>query len=104
MRARGSAVREVLTAPESADDWRWKARRVLSRFGSRAIPALVEALRVGEDPTIRRFAADSLGRLGSEARGASEALRHAAWHDEDPSVREAAAAALETVEEAGPSQ
>jgi|RhiMetdeSRZDD1v2_1073273.scaffolds.fasta_scaffold00830_14 HEAT repeat protein len=104
MRTRGSVVREVLTAPESADDWGWKARRVLSRFGSRAIPALVEALNGGEDPTIRRFAADSLGRLGSEARSASEALRHAAWHDEDPSVRDTAAAALEAVEETEPSQ
>lgn len=104
MRARVSVVREVLTVPESSDDWRWKARRVLSRFGPRAIPALVEALCVGEDPTIRRFAADSLGRLGSEAGSASEVLRHAAWHDEDPSVREAALAALDAVEGAGSSQ
>jgi hypothetical protein len=37
--------------------------------------------------------------LGADARSASEALRHAAWHDEDPSVREAAAAALDAVEE-----
>jgi HEAT repeat protein len=88
-------------APESTDDWRWKARRVLSRFGARAIPALVEALSAGEDPTIRRFAADALGRLGPEARGASEALRHAAWHDEDLSVREAAVAALDAVEGPG---
>ena len=88
-------------APESSDDWRWKARRVLSRFGPRAIPALVEALSIGEDPTIRRFAADSLGRLGPEARDAVGALRHAAWHDEDSSVREAAAAALDAVEGSG---
>jgi HEAT repeat protein len=104
MRARGSVLREVAMAPESPDDWRWKARRVLSRFGHRAIPALVEALCVGEDPTIRRFAADSLGRLGAEARVASEALRHAAEHDEDSSVRAAAVAALDAVEEAGPSR
>jgi HEAT repeat protein len=91
-------------APESPDDWHWKARRVLSRFGPRTIPALVEALCAGEDPTIRRFAAESLALLGSEARSASEALRHAAWHDLDPSVREAAAAALGAVEETGPSQ
>ena len=90
-------------APESPDDWRWKARRVLSRFGPRAIPALVEALCAGEDPTIRRFAAESLALLGAEARGASEALRHAAGHDEDPSVREAAAAALDAVERTDPS-
>jgi HEAT repeat protein len=85
-------------APESPDDWRWKARRVLSRFGPRAIPALAEALSAGEDPTIRRFAADSLALLGADARGAVDALRHAAWHDEDPSVREAAAAALDAIE------
>jgi len=97
-------LRDVAMAPESPDDWRWKARRVLSRFGSRALPALVEALSAGEDPTIRRFAADSLALLGFEARGASEALRHAAWHDEDSSVREAAAAALDAVEEAHPPQ
>jgi len=101
VRARGSLLRDVAMAPESPDDWRWKARRVLSRFGPRAIPALVEALSTGEDPTIRRFAADSLGRLGSEARDAVEALRRAAWHDEDPSVREAATAALDTVEGSG---
>ena len=64
-------------APEGSDDWRWKARRALSRFGPRAIPALVEALSVGDDPTIRRFAADSLALLGVDARSASEALRHA---------------------------
>lgn len=86
-------------APESSEDWRWKARRALSRFGPRAIPALVEALGMGEDATIRRFAADSLALLGADARSASDALRHAAWHDEDPSVREAAAAALNAVEE-----
>jgi len=103
MKARSSVLPEVETARESSD-WRWKARRVLSRFGHRAIPALVEALRRGEDPIIRGFAADSLGRLGLEARDASEALRHAAWHDEDPLVREASAAALAAVEEAGPSQ
>ena len=85
-------------APESPDDWRWKARRVLSRFRPRAIPALVEALCSGEDPTVRRFAVDSLALLGPEARDASEALRHAAWHDEDLSVREAAAAALDAIQ------
>ena len=91
-------------APESPDDWRWKARRVLSRFGPRAIPALVDALATGDDPTIRRFAADSLGRLGAEARSASEALRHAVGHDGDASVRQAAAAALEAVEAPEPGE
>lgn len=88
--------------PESQDDWRWKAWRVLSRFGPRTVPALVEALRGGEDPAIRRFAAESLARLGHEGRGASEALRQAAWQDEDPSVRKAAAQALDAIEETRP--
>jgi HEAT repeat protein len=90
--------------PQSSDDWRWKVRRVLSRFGARGVPALVDALSAGEDPTIRHFAADSLGRLGSEALEASEALRRAALHDEDPSVRETAAVALDAVEGKGPSR
>jgi len=91
-------------APKSHDDWRWKARRVLSRFGARTIPALMEALSSGEDPAIRRFAADALGRLGADAREALEALRYVAWHDEDPSVREAAATALEAIEGPRPSR
>jgi HEAT repeat protein len=62
------------------------------------IPALEEALSAGEDATIRRFAAESLARLGQEARSALEALRHAASGDPDPSVREAAATALSALE------
>jgi HEAT repeat protein len=104
MNTRSSLLPEVATGRQSAEDWRWKARRVLARLGHQTIPALVEALRRGEDPIVRGFAADSLGRLGTEARGASEALRHAAWHDADPFVREASAAALAAVGEAGPSQ
>ena len=85
-------------APEALDDWHWKARRVLSRFGARTIPALVEALSCGDDAAIRVFAAESLGLLGPEAREASDALRQAAAHDDDPSVRAAAGAALVAVE------
>jgi HEAT repeat protein len=83
----------------SPDDWRWKARRVVARFGSRTVPALTEALSTGDDPTVRRFAAESLAELGPDAHGASDALRHAAQHDQDPTVRAAAAAALESVAE-----
>jgi HEAT repeat protein len=86
--------------PTSPDDWRWRARRVVARFGPRTVPALVEALSTGNDPTIRRFAAEALAELGSEARGALDALRHASHQDQDPMVRAAAAAALEAV--AGP--
>jgi HEAT repeat protein len=88
--------------PESSDDWHWKARRVLARFGARTVPALVEALSAGDDPTVRHFAAESLGHLGDEARSASDALRHAALHDADRAVRTAAATALAAVESAGP--
>lgn len=94
---RSGAMREA--AP---DDWRWKARRVLARFGTRTVPALVEALATGDDPVIRRFAAESLADLGPEARGASDALRHAAHHDQDPTVRTAAAVALGAVERIAP--
>jgi HEAT repeat protein len=88
--------------PAPFDDWHWKARRVLSRFGARAVPALVEALGGGDDPSIRLFAAESLALLGPDARGASDALRHAARHDNDPVVRAAAATALGAVEGARP--
>jgi hypothetical protein len=96
-------LRDAPTRPESIDDWHWKARRVVSRFGPRTVPALVEALGGGDDPAIRVFAAESLALLGADARGASEALRHTACHDEDPLVRAAAATALDAVETTGPS-
>jgi HEAT repeat protein len=89
--------------PESLDDWHWRARRVLSRFGERTIPALVEALGARDDAAIRLFAAESLALLGPDARGASEALRQVARQDADPAVRAAAAAALAAVETARPS-
>jgi hypothetical protein len=88
--------------PESLDDWRWKARRVLSRFGPRTVVALVEALGGEDDPVIRLFAAESLALLGPDARGASDALRRAARYDDDPLVRAAAATALDAVEATGP--
>src|SRR5262245_54520640 len=89
VRAKGSPIRDSVMIPAAPVDWRWRARRALTRLGPRVIPALVEALSAGEDATIRSFAAESLARLGREARSASEALRHAASSDPDPSVREA---------------
>jgi HEAT repeat protein len=91
----------ALVAMESLDDWRWKARRVLARFGTRTVPALVEALSARDDPAVRQFAAESLAYLGPQARDASEALHRVAWHDDDPTVRAAAAAALDAVGEGG---
>jgi hypothetical protein len=85
------------TRPEVPHDWHWKARRVLARFGPRTVPALIEALAAGDDPTIRQFAAEALGYLGHEGQSASDALRHTARYDEIPAVRAAAAAALKAI-------
>ena len=90
---------DVPLEPTPPGDWHWKAWRVLARFGTRAVPALIEALSAGDDPAIRQFAADSLGRLGRDALGAEEALRRVAQHDESPMVRVAALAALEAIRE-----
>src|SRR5262245_48249331 len=98
MKTQGSRIRDSAMSPEPSVDWRWRARRALTRFGPRVIPAVVEALSAGEDATIRSFAAESLARLGQEARSASGALRQAASSDPDPSVREAAATALGALE------
>jgi hypothetical protein len=84
----------------ASDDWHWKAWRVLTRFGPRTIPALIEGLSTGDDPVIRQFAAESLGRLGDDARGSQDALHRAAHHDESPLVRAAAIAAIEAIRKA----
>lgn len=101
VKKRDVRLQDAPMGPESLDDWHWKARRVLARFGPRTVPALVEALVGGDDPAIRLFAAESLALLGPEAREASAALRQAAGHDEDPLVRAAAATALGAVEASG---
>jgi HEAT repeat protein len=103
VKKRDVRLQNAPVGPESLDDWHWKARRVLSRFGSRTVPALVEALAGGDEPAIRLFAAESLALLGPDAREASDALRRAAGHDEDPLVRAAAATALGAVEATGAS-
>jgi|SRR5581483_1562854 HEAT repeat protein len=81
-----------------ADEWDWKARRAVARFGPRAVPALVEALQGAPDPVIRRFAAETLGRLGAEAHPAAGALQERAHQDDDPAVRAAARAAVSALE------
>lgn len=101
VRTRILEARNAGPRPESPDDWHWKARRVLARFGARTVPALVEALSADHDPAVRRFAAESLGHLGHEARSASDALRRAALNDEDRGVQTTAATALMAVESAG---
>ena len=50
MKKRNLGLQNAPVGPESLDDWHWKARRVLSRFGPRTVPALVEALLGGDDP------------------------------------------------------
>ncbi len=90
-RVEGSALR-------AADEWDWKARRVVARFGPRAVPALLEALQGAPDPVIRRFAAETLGRLGAEAHLAAGVLQERAHRDDDPAVRAAARAAVTALE------
>jgi bifunctional DNase/RNase len=63
------------------------------RAGPDTVPALIEALKTQKDPSIRRQAADILGRLGPRAKEAVPALRDA-LQDEDEKVRKEAAAAL----------
>jgi hypothetical protein len=99
--ARTGDTRQAAARPGPRHDWPWKARRVVARFGARTVPALIEALAAGEEPAIRRFAAESLGQLGPVAHGAGDALRHVAHHDEDATVRATAAAALQALEPPG---
>ena len=61
-----------------------------------AVGALIAALTDGHW-TVRRRAAEALGRIGPAASGAAEALRAAAG-DQDHDVRVAAKAALARVQ------
>jgi HEAT repeat protein len=66
------------------------------RLGSRSAPALGAAL--GEkEPVVRRLAAETLGKLGPEARPAAPDLV-AALRDADAEVRDGAAFALEALD------
>lgn len=68
------------------------AADALGRIGPAAVPGLIEALR-SSDPTVRRKAADVLGRLGSDAKDATPDLVRL-LDDPDESVRKAAARTL----------
>ena len=64
-------------------------------------PTLVKALTYTEDPRVRKSAAELIGRYGTDAADAADALR-AATRDEDGTVRLAAAEALLSVTRAAP--
>jgi len=64
---------------------------------SGAIDDLIRAL-TGDRPLVRREAAWALGQFGTEGSGALDALRTAAETDEYGYVREAATAAIESIE------
>lgn len=55
---------------------------------------LIQALEKDAEPEIRRDVAATLGRMGTDAKGAAEALGHALRTDKADIVREAAARAL----------
>lgn len=66
----------------------------MSRFGARAVPVLVHALRRGDMPQVRSHAADILAYLGSPAADGAQAALAAAVRDADATVRLAALNAL----------
>ncbi len=76
----------------------------LTEGGRSAVPVLIEVLEKDKNAEARWKAADLLGRLGSEARKAPQALSAlaAALKDVDPHVRAIAAAALASIGPAGP--
>jgi HEAT repeat protein len=70
------------------------AAQALAAMGTKAVPALVEALK-DEDPIRRRRAAAVLGQIGGRARSAVPALTESL---KDPAVRQAAARALPRID------
>ena len=66
--------------------------RALAAIGGAAVPELAEAL-TSQDVILRVIAADTLGRIGADARAAIPALEKA-LSDEDDEVRREAAKAL----------
>jgi HEAT repeat protein len=75
---------------------RQEAIKALQQIGQDAVPPLIGALR-DENSIVRIAAADSLGRIGPEARAAIAPLREA-LKDDDRSVRRHAAFALGVVD------
>jgi HEAT repeat protein len=87
------ALRKALSSADP--DIRLRARMILGKIKN-SVPGLIEDLG-NKDAAIRREAAVQLGRLGTAGKEAAAALVKA-LKDADPSVREAAAMALEAVD------
>jgi len=74
-------------------------------FDARAVSALTDALDTDKEATIRRIAANGLGKIidaetpADAVEGANAALDHASKSDKDKDVRAAAAKSLATVAE-----
>src|SRR5262249_31610997 len=76
---------------------RARAAEALTRIGPGGLEALIRALK-DRDPRTRRGAADVLGSFGAEAKPAVTDLTECA-KDDDPGVRDAAAAAIKRIQE-----
>lgn len=74
---------------------RRKAVRSMRQFGPAAVPALIAAIE-HEDPDVRWYAIDALGKMGRPAAEALPAIRRA-LKDEDETVRRAASWAVDTL-------
>lgn len=87
------ALRQALTSPDP--DVRLRARRILNQIKN-SVAGLIEDL--GEkDSNVRRKAAEEIARLGPAGKEVAATLVRL-LKDADPSVRDAAAAALEAVD------
>jgi HEAT repeat protein len=66
-----------------------------------AVPGLTDLLK-DDDFMVREWAAHALGSIGNSAKAAIPALKEAAMRDVEPSVKEAAANALDEIQEGQP--
>jgi HEAT repeat protein len=100
-RQNGSKAKPLLSALIKAsvdeDHWvRWhaiKAIREITTISERVL-ALTNTLSLDENPSIRSFSANELGRIGSKAKEAESSLIDALLNDKEASVRSYAAKAL----------
>jgi hypothetical protein len=88
-----SALNAGLTDPNS--ETRQQAADSLARLGTSAVPALSEALR-HKDKAVRLLAAQTLGKMAADARGATLILTKT-LKDEDAEVQAAAREALAAI-------
>lgn len=70
-------------------------------FGAPSVPSLIPSVRGDASSTLRRMAAEALGRIGPAAVEAAEVLRSAMGGDAEMAVRVAAVSALARVEGRG---